>query len=359
MNLERLADRKYWYTGAVLMVLSLTGAAWALRDSLSGNPVPSSALGDESAVVWCEGLVDVEYGVRELRSGQPGRVTEVLVQDNDEVKAGTVLLRMEDTEARLQVRRAEANLEAAQRQLAAARTLPQRHQHQVAAQQQVLAGLQHRLSASRHQFKRKQDLQKLGHANPDELDALAEEVKAQEALERVEQEKLRVLELTDATTAGALAELHVREKEASREQARHALQECELRAPGDGTVLRVLVGPGVSLGLAPSQPVLHFCPAQPRLIRAEVEQEFAGRVALGQTARIQDESCPGATWRGRVIRISGWFAPRRSVLQEPLRINDVRTLECIIAPEPNQPPLRIGQRVRMTLGPKGSLPNAE
>jgi hypothetical protein len=38
------------------------------------------------------------------------------------------------------------------------------------------------------------------------------------------------------------------------------------------------------------------------------------------------------------------------MLQEPLQFNDVRTLECIVQLDPGQPALRIGQRVRVTLG---------
>ena len=37
------------------------------------------------------------------------------------------------------------------------------------------------------------------------------------------------------------------------------------------------------------------------------------------------------------------------MLLEPGQLNDVRTLECIIALEPDQPPLRIGQRVRVVI----------
>jgi hypothetical protein len=32
-------------------------------------------------------------------------------------------------------------------------------------------------------------------------------------------------------------------------------------------------------------------------------------------------------------------------------MNDVRTLECLVVLEPGQPPLRIGQRVRVLIGP--------
>ena len=69
-------------------------------------------------------------------------------------------------------------------------------------------------------------------------------------------------------------------------------------------------------------------------------------------ATIEDDTRAGTTWKGKVVHISDWFTQRRSILMEPLQVNDVRTLECLIElvePHP-QPPLRIGQRVRVRLG---------
>ena len=78
-------------------------------------------------------------------------------------------------------------------------------------------------------------------------------------------------------------------------------------------------------------------------------------MAVGQAARIEDDSTGGGEWRGKVVRVSDWFAQRRSKLLDPLQYNDVRTLEAIIEfdPQPN-PPLRIGQKVRVLLegGPR-------
>src|SRR5262249_16255631 len=123
-----------------------------------------------------------------------------------------------------------------------------------------------------------------------------------------------------------------------------------IKAPTAGTVLRVLVNPGEMLGTARREPAVQFCPKGQRLVRAEVEQEFAGSVSLGQAAAVQDDSKAGTTWAGKVSRISDWYTQRRSIIQEPLQINDVRTLECLIALDPGQPQLRIGQRVRVSIG---------
>jgi hypothetical protein len=49
------------------------------------------------------------------------------------------------------------------------------------------------------------------------------------------------------------------------------------------------------------------------------------------------------------MRVSDWFTQRRSMLQEPFQYNDVRTLECIVYLDPGSGPVRIGQRVRVTI----------
>jgi len=85
-------------------------------------------------------------------------------------------------------------------------------------------------------------------------------------------------------------------------------------------------------------------------VRAEIEQEFAGRVHPGQSVILQDESGGKESWRGKVLRVSNWYTQRRSQ-SEGLRIggSDVRTLECIIVLEPGNIPFRLGQRVRAIL----------
>jgi multidrug resistance efflux pump len=114
-------------------------------------------------------------------------------------------------------------------------------------------------------------------------------------------------------------------------------------------VLRLSAAVGGLAGPQSPRPAVDLCPDVPRLVRAEVEQAFAGRVAVGQVAVIEDDVQAGASWRGRVRHLSDWYTHQRSVLQEPLQFNDVRTLECLVDLDPGQPPLRIGQRVRVRI----------
>jgi multidrug resistance efflux pump len=195
---------------------------------------------------------------------------------------------------------------------------------------------------------RRQELRGLAGSDKETEAARAACDEARAAL-RAEEKRLEELRLNEPHLDVARAEANVESRQARLDQALLALEQCDLKAPADGTVLRVLVRPGEVLGGQPRQPAVWFCPETARIVRAEVDQEFGYRVAPGQPAVVRDDSTSGPTWRGKVYRVSDWFTHRRSILQEPLQLNDVRTLECLIAIEPGQVPLRIGQRVLVTL----------
>jgi multidrug resistance efflux pump len=350
-------SRRWVVLVALLALATIFGANYYLyfrersTAAENGTPVPEEpAVGVDSVV--CFGHVDVEYGVQSLSPLQSGRVDEVFVHDGDPVKADAKLLRLDDRQAKHQLQEAEADLKAAQAQREEARSGVDQHRAKVAQQGEAIEAAQARVSAAKSALKKKEGLFKDGQLAREDLDAAADVVKEAEAALRGEQEKKRELLTVDPELLCDRAEANVVAKEARRDQARHALDECTLRAPGAGEVLRVLVGVGDVLGPQSRQPAVLFCPKRPRIIRAEVSQEFASRVRVGQPASIQDDTDPNSeTWRGKVIRVSNWYTQRRSIMQEPLQVNDVRTLECIIAVEsPNADSLRIGQRMRIVIG---------
>lgn len=350
MNTRRSRQRLWWLVG--LAVLAVGGTGWILT-AWPGSALPSAAAspGDPAPLgIVCFGHVDVEQGITALYPLVPGRVTKIEVKENETVKAGTVLLRLDDELARLRIREAEADLQAAQEQLTQALKLPEQQQIRVGEQKAAIEAMEHRLEGARAVLARKLDLARVQQLNPKEVDAAEALVRELEAGARAERGKLRELELNDPATGIKRAQADVSAKQARLEQARRGDEECLLRAPVDGTALRILTAPGDVLGAQPKQPAILFCPAGPRMIRAEVEQEFAAHVAAGQPARIQDDASTGPTWTGQVSHVSDWYTHRRSMLLEPLQFNDVRTLECLITLAPGQPPLRIGQRVRVIIG---------
>src|SRR4051794_26675898 len=107
-------------------------AAGGLATLKGAGPTPAESHPFAAPGVVCFGHVDVEHGVASLAPVQPGRVVEVLVAENEPVRAGAALVRLDDDRAKLRVQEAAAALRAAQTRLARMRTLPQQHQLQAA-----------------------------------------------------------------------------------------------------------------------------------------------------------------------------------------------------------------------------------
>lgn len=349
MRTYRPSIRLFWLLGFVVLAASAAGASWISTNSSPEKPTTPSASGAANMAV-CFGHVDLEHGVLSLTPVVAGRVVQVPAQETKEVEKGAVLVQLDDRLARLRVQEAEADLAAGQEQLVQAQKLPEQHQAQVAQQGAALESVRKRLAGARHELAEVKKLAGQELINAAKVEIAKAGVEQLAAMERAEEAKLKELGFVDPQASVRRAQADVNAKQARLAQARRSAEECQLLAPDDGTVLRVLVGPGDVLSGQPSQAAVLFCPKGERLVRAEVEQEFAGRVEVGHPALIQDDTKAGHTWTGKVQRVSDWYTHRRSILQEPFQFNDVRTLECLVSLDPGQPPLRIGQRVRVTIG---------
>jgi multidrug resistance efflux pump len=342
--------------GVLLLLGTATGARLAMNagggDNPKLNPPPAgSSITKPVAIAY----VDVEPGLAPLYPVQPGRVVEVLLEENKDVEAGTPLFRLDDTLAKDAVAQAKIDLKAAETRLKQARRLPKQHAAKADAQKALIEVRRREAGAARAQHEKAERYfrDKLGGSKEDVEAAAKLAEKAEEAV-KAEEKNLAALETVDPNAAAELAQLEVDAKREQLRKAEYGLKERTVRAPVRGKVLRSQLSVGQVLGPSPTQPVVLFCPDVPYIVRAEVEQEFAGRIEKGQKALIQDDATAGGSWTGQVKSISGWYSHRRSMLLEPLQFNDVRTLECIITLDPGQPPLRIGQRVRVTLEGAGS-----
>jgi multidrug resistance efflux pump len=343
----------FWILGVVALVVSTAGAISTLhsRHEHDDRAKPDGSASAKPALgVHAYGYVDVDPGVTPLYPTVAGRVVEVLVHENDKVKADTPLLRLDDRLAKQRLKEAEAALAVAEKQLAQARKLPQEHQRKIALQKNAIEAMKTRLAVARLTKTRKEDLVKKQQLNQVEADIAAKEVEALETGVESEQEKLKLLQLEDPQLTIGSAEDAVEAKKSLVAQAQLAVDECVLKAPTAGEILQISVGPGSVITSQTTQPAIQFCPDKQRIVRAEIEQEFANRVHPGQSVVIQDESGGKESWRGKVLRLSNWYTQRRAQA-DGIRIgsNDVRTLECIIQMEPGNIPFRMGQRVRAIL----------
>jgi multidrug resistance efflux pump len=336
---------------ALITAALLFRSAATARDAPGSPPATKSPVQGEGQGVVCFGTVDLEQGTTALAPLQPGRVAAVNVRENQSVPEGTEILRLEDALSRSRLAEAEAALELSRLQLQQARKLPEQQRTRIARQQSTVQLVRKRLAAARDLLARRQKLAL--QPNPVaavDVSASEMQVRELEELDRLESERLAELQAQDVEADSKRAEYDVAIAEARRDQARLALDECRLKAPRAGTLLRILVSPGDVLAGDRGQPAVLFAADGPQVIRATVEQEFAPRIREGQPAIVQDEADLSQSWRGRVDRLAGWYAQRRTVLHDPSQMSDVRTLECVIVLEPGQPRLRLGQAVLVLVG---------
>jgi multidrug resistance efflux pump len=352
ISMESPPRRWLWIAGLLLLVGTAAGAGWVLnhseaRDTSTSRKPADSEFPTPQGII-CFGFGDVEPGIANLYPVQAGEVVEVAAE-GAAVRKGDVLVRLDSRLQEIEAAKAKVDWEDAKDLLVLARPLPERHTNLIEQQKQAITIAQNKREVARQQLELKQKAYDGKATNIQDLRGAQEELKAHEAEVAAEELKLKALQLQDPHVEVKRAERAVQAKELVHQKAKLAVDKCVLRAPEDGTVLRVLTHVGETLGAQPKMAAIEYCPKAPRIVRAEVLQEWASHVKLGQEAVIEDDTRAGIRWHGKVKHMSDWYTHRRSMLQEPFQYNDVRTLEAMVSVDAGGPPLRIGQRVRVTI----------
>jgi multidrug resistance efflux pump len=338
--------------GIVLLIATFFGAklVWDHDASASTKDKIEADANKPPDWILSWGFFDVEKGVAPLNPRQFGNIVMV-EKENTKVEKDAVLMQVDDRLADLKVKEAKADMDASTQQVALAKQLTRLYELQRTEQQSAVNALD--LEKKKLEAKRDSELLLLGNPNDkarrekvEELyhfafDQLAEKKKAEEA-------KLEQVKLQDATLKIAQAEADLEAKNVRLNQAKEMLKHFVVTAPSDGTILRVYVHKGETMGPNPLKPAMEFLPKSPTIVKAEVLQEWGRFVKEGQAVEIEDDTYHGLTWHGTVKTVSKWYAPPRSVVLEPFRLNDVRTLEVIISVNDpaGAPTPRNGQRVR-------------
>src|SRR5437870_5505875 len=110
--------RSRWQIGLAgvgLLASAIGGTQWCLSRGLARAAPTASTPAAE--VVVCFGHVDVPGGVVALAPVLPGRIVSLDTNEDQAVAAGAVVLRLDDTAARLRADEARAAVTAAERQV--------------------------------------------------------------------------------------------------------------------------------------------------------------------------------------------------------------------------------------------------
>jgi multidrug resistance efflux pump len=350
MNKPARSQRLLWIAGLSLLIVTAVGAGWVLnnggdKDATDGGKGAKNKLAGPVFI----GYGDSDPGVASLYPLQSGEVIYV-IKEGTVVKKDDILLRVDAQHAKIKVEQAKAAVNLAKAELSKAERGPQILKRKIQQQEKAVDAAKFAKSAADKKLARAIELHNAKNLSLNEKLAAEEEVKGLQSAVEAAEERLLELKESDPNEGVRQAKANVALREEQLKEAEFALKKCNLVAPSEGLVLRVFVNPGEYLGAAPKGPAIQFAPAGPRIIRAEILQEWADHVKVGQEVIIEDDTRGGTRWTGKVRRLSEWYTARRSIIPEPLQQFDVRTLEGIIdiTPEAGQH-LKIGQRVRVTI----------
>lgn len=332
----------------LFLVVPIGAVAWWLSRPKGEVAPPPPALSELDVV--CLGRIDGLNAIANLDPGLPGKVAEVLVSDGQHVTAKTPLLKLDNESMKIREEEAVAAVAAAEIEIDAAKLEEKLQPIRKAAQEAAITAAGERITAARRVVEEKKKAMGFGTVTAAEVAVAEAEVKQLEQLESAEKSRLKELELADPKLKTRAAEAKRTTARLALKQAEKALRDCVLLAPTDGTVMRVQVSVGESVAPGMPQAPIVFRPDGRLVVRAELEQEFMGRVQEGMKATVRDDvRVDSPTWNGTVIRVGQVVARKRSVLLEPGELNDVRTVECLVALEGNLDGLLVGQRMRVRI----------
>ncbi len=217
-------------------------------------------------------------------------IARIYADLGDRVRAGQLLIKLDEREARLEVARATATLQAAREALARARQLLDWNRANVERAEAVLGD-------ARVNLKRLQELFAEGAVSASQRDSAQTQYDVALASLRASQAQYE-----SDRAAVKNAEATVEQAAAALELARKRLRDTEIVAPFDGFVRKRLVNVGESH--KEKTPLMSLVATQALKLQGEVPERFAPQVGPGRPVRVEVEAYPGRIFAGSITRVS-------------------------------------------------------
>ncbi|MDG0025012.1 HlyD family secretion protein [Trinickia sp. Y13] len=229
-----------------------------------------------------------------------GQITDVLVNDNEDVKAGQLLVRIDERDYRAALMSAEAQVVGAKASVANFDAQIARQPSLVDQARATLRSDDAAIGFARANASRYQNLSVAGAGTAQEQQqassTLAEQL-AQQSHDRAvlmaTKQNLDVLRTEREKAAGALEHA-----EAVLEQAKLNLSYTEVRAPVDGKVGRRSARVGAFV--TPGAPLLAIVPLSDAYVVANFQESQITNMRPGERARVTVDSLPGVVIHGRI-----------------------------------------------------------
>lgn len=237
-----------------------------------------------------------------------GQVVEIGVVDNQQVRKGQLLFRIDPAPYQIAVEQAEADLERARLEID---TLKTKYRQQLAE----LQSAKHSATFDEHEYERKKALIASGFTSKAALERADTDAKvAHQTIASIQQQIANtVVALSGDPDIAAERHPTVRVAKARLDRAKLDLSYAEVRAPDDGVVTKVdelQVGDYVS----PGAPVFSLLSSREVWIEANFRETGLTHMRSGQAATITVDAYPDIAFKAHVVSMSPGTGSDFSVL---------------------------------------------
>ncbi|MCU1306839.1 MAG: secretion protein HlyD [Acidobacteriaceae bacterium] len=305
----------------VLVILVALAAIISLAASYSAKseiPIKVGKVERETIVntISTNGKIDPALNFQG-RSAGPSLVRKVLVHEGDQVKAGQLLVQLDESEAQAQAARAKAQLRSAESDLAAMRKGGS--QDEVITVQSNIAKTKTEVDAAQRNLTALTRLKETGAASAGEVQ------EAENRLIRAQAEQsLLKQKLTSRFSPAEIAkvEAQVTEARAASDAAQEMLHNANITAPFNGTVYSVPVRTGTFVNAGDL--LVQLADLRKMQVHAFVDEPEIGKLQIGQKVSLTWDAIPGRSWDGVVAHVPTTVVSRgtRSVGEIVLNVDN-------------------------------------
>ena len=253
----------------------------------------------------------VEGHVTAIASQVPGRVSQLFVEDNQEIKKGDLLLQMDPRDYEARLVQAQANLTAARSQLEQAKSQFTAAQATAQETRESVVAVEARASYAKTNLSRLTEIGISG-VSQDQIDAAQTQVRATSADVLVARSKISAadaqVKLGQANIA--TAEANIGQSEAAERQAELNLSYTKVTAPEAGRVTRRVVEQGNYI--QPGQSLLAIVPKNMWVV-ANFKETQLKHMRPGQPTTVEVDAYPQFKFKGHVESIQAGSGARFSL----------------------------------------------
>ncbi|MCA0034803.1 HlyD family secretion protein [Mesorhizobium sp. B263B2A] len=242
-----------------------------------------------------------------------GRITDVAVTDNQPVKAGDILLRIDDADYQANLKQADAGVAAAQAEIADVQAQIEAQNAKIDAAQKQVVQAQAALDFAKAEDRRNRELLAKGTATQQQAQQAASTLRQdQAALDSAQanaaaaKSQIVVLQARDKS-----AEAKLNQAKASQDQAHTTLSRTAITAPVAGHATSISVGQGTYA--QPGQVLMMFVPDEV-WVKANFKETQLDLMRPGQPVDIDIDAYPEKSFHGRVDSIQAGSGTAFSLL---------------------------------------------